>query len=135
MESVSSQNLSYQYKAFGLKIHSEIELPELMSFKSKKSDLNIYLGKVDLDSLNVLNNGFSYKVTENAIYRFWDDIGKFEITKDTIIIENIIGVNKIRLRTFLLGTIFATFLRLKGLFVLHASSVNINGFCNSFFRI
>ena len=31
------------------------------------------------------------------------------------------------LRNFLLGTVFATLLRLRGLFVLHASSVNING--------
>ena len=36
-------------------------------------------------------------------------------------------LDKIILRNFLLGTVFATFLRLRGLFVLHASSVNING--------
>ncbi len=127
MESVNSPNLSFQYEAFGLKIHSEIKLPELRPLKSEKSDLNIYFGKIDLSRLKVLHKGLSSKVTKDAIYRFWDEIGKFEITEDTIRIEKVLGVNKIVLRTFLLGTVFATHLRLKGLFVLHASSINLNG--------
>ena len=120
-------DLSFKYEAFGLKIHSEIVLPELIPSKSVKADLNIYLGKVDLPVDDVRNERFSYKVTDNSIYRFWDEIGKFKITNYSIIIDPIPDVNKTVLRNFLLGTILATFLRLKGFFVLHASSVNING--------
>ena len=120
-------DLSFKYEAFGLKIHSEIVLPELIPSKSIKADLNIYLGKVDLPVDNVQDERFSYKVTDNSIYRFWDEIGKFKITNYSIIIDPVHDVNKTVLRNFLLGTIFATFLRLKGFFVLHASSVNING--------
>lgn len=127
MGSVNSQDLRYKYETFGLKIHSAILLPELRPSESETADITIYLGEVDLPTMNVLNEGFSYNVTENAIYRFWDDIGKFKITNTSITVDPVQGLNKIILRTFLLGTVFATLLRLRGLFVLHASSVNING--------
>jgi len=127
METVNSNELSFKYKAFGLKIYSLIPIPELRTSKFETADIIINLGKVNVPSYDILDEGLSYKVTENSIYRFWDLIGKFKITKDSIIINPAKGVNKIILRNFLLGTVFATLLRLRGLFVLHASSVNING--------
>ncbi|WP_048190978.1 hypothetical protein [Methanobacterium sp. SMA-27] len=127
MASVKSNDLSFKYEAFGLKIHSTISLPELTPSESENADITIYLGEVDLPIENVLNEELSYKVTENAIYRFWDVIGKFKINKDSIMIDPSSEVDKIILRNFLLGTVFATFLILRGLFVFHASSVNING--------
>lgn len=127
MESVKPNDLSFKYEAFGLKIYSEILLPELRPLESGKADISIYLGEVDLSTGSVLNGGYSYKVTENSIYRFGDDIGKFKITNTSITVDPVQGLNKIILRTFLLGTVFATLLRLRCLFVLHASSVNING--------
>jgi hypothetical protein len=127
MASVKSNDLSFKYEAFGLKIHSAIPLQELRPSESETADIIIYLGEVDLPTENVLNEEVSYKVTKNAIYRFWDVIGKFKITKSSIIIDAAHGVNKIILEYFLLGSVFATLLRLRGLFVLHASCVNING--------
>jgi len=127
MEKVNSNELSFKYNAFGLNIHSIIPIPELRTSKSEKADITIKLGKVNIFSENILDQGISYKITENSIYRFWDIIGKFKITKDSIIVDPANDVNKIILRNFLLGTIFATLLRLRGLFILHASSVNING--------
>jgi hypothetical protein len=132
MASVKSNDLSFKYEAFGLKIHSVIPLPELIPSESETADITIYLGEVDLPIEDVLNEEISYKVTKNAIYRFWDEIGKFKITKNSIIIDSVNSLNKIILRTFLLGTVFATLLRMRGLFVLHASSVNINGFAIAF---
>ena len=118
--------------AFGLKIHSEIPLPELISSKSETADITIYLVKLDLPMNTLLNEGLNYKVKKNAIFRFWDEIGKFKITKHSIIVDPVHSLNKIILRSFILGTIFATLLSLRGLFVLHASSVNINGFAIAF---
>ena len=40
-------NLSFKYEAFGLKIHSEIELPELRPFVSEIADVIIYLDDVN----------------------------------------------------------------------------------------
>ncbi|MBZ2166323.1 hypothetical protein [Methanobacterium spitsbergense] len=127
MKSLNSNDLIFKYEAFGLKIHSEIRLPELKPLKSEKSDINIYLGEVDLPTRSVLDEGISYKLLDNTIYRFWDVIGKFKITADSIIVNSAENVDKVILRNFLLGTVFATLLRLKGLFVLHASSINMNG--------
>ncbi len=127
MVSVKSNDLSFKYGAFGLKIHSSIKLPELRPLKSESPDITIYLGEVDLTTGTILDEGISYKITENEIYRFWDEIGKFKITKDSIIVDPEEDLNEIILRNFLLGTVFATFLRLSGSFVLHASSVDING--------
>ncbi|MCE7698045.1 MAG: hypothetical protein K8E24_004145, partial [Methanobacterium paludis] len=118
--------LNNEYEAFGLKIHSEIKLPELRPCESEIPDLTIRLGKVYPDLEPVLDKGLSFKTTKNAIYRFWDPVGKFKITKDSIVMDLVPGLNKTILRNFLLGTVFATFLRQRGLFVLHASSININ---------
>ena len=127
MANVNSNEFSFKYKAFGLNIHSIIPIPELRISKSKTADITIKLGEVNILSKDILDEGISYKITENSIYRFWDLIGKFKITKDSIIVNPANDVNKIILRNFLLGTVFATLLRLRGLFILHASSVNING--------
>ena len=75
MASVNSSYLSFKYEAFRLKIHSEIELPELSPLKTINY-VKIYLDEVYLNTLTVINKGISYKVTENAFYRFWDTIGK-----------------------------------------------------------
>jgi hypothetical protein len=125
MGSGNSNDLIFKYEAFGLKIHSEIQLADLTPLKSETTDLSIYLDTVDLPIGTVLHEGESYIVQEKAIYRFWDEIGKFKITTDSIIIDPSYGVDRSILITFLMGTVFATFLRLRGSFVLHASSVNI----------
>ena len=39
MASVNSNDLSFKYEAFGLKIHSEIQLPELRPLKSETADI------------------------------------------------------------------------------------------------
>jgi hypothetical protein len=127
MENVNSNEFGFRYKAFGLNIHSIIPLPELGISKFETADIIINVGEVNVFPEDILNEGVSYKITADTIYRFWELIGKFKITKDSIIVDPVNGVNKIILRNFLLGTIFATLLRLRGLFVLHASSVNING--------
>lgn len=132
MAIVNPNDLSFKYIAFGLKIHSEIPIPELISSKSETADIIIYLGEIDLPTNTLLNEGLNYKIKNNAIYRFWDEIGKFKITNSSIKVDPVQGLNEIILRSFILGTIFATLLRLRGLFVLHASSVNINGFAISF---
>ena len=87
MVTVNSNGLSFKYEAFGLKIHSEIELSELKPLESGNADITIYLGEVDITIGTVLDEGVSYKVTENGIYRFWEVIGKFKITKDSIIVD------------------------------------------------
>jgi hypothetical protein len=117
----------YKYIAFGLNTCSEIFLPELAEANFDKPDLVIRRGKFDVFSGKTIVEGEYFRVTENSIYRFWDDIGKFKISRgNEIIIEEAKDVNEVVLRSFILGTVFASLLYQRGLFVLHASAVNIN---------
>jgi len=127
MGNVNSNELDFKYNAFGLNIHSLIQILELRISESEKLDITINLGDVNIFPEDILKGGANYKITGSAIYIFGDHIGKFRITKDSIIVDPANDVNKIILRNFLLGTVFATLLRLRGLFILHASSINING--------
>lgn len=119
------EELNYKYEAFGLKISSEIYLPELLSLQKGKADISINIGKVKLPQLSI-HNGINFKITKNEIFRFWDPIGKFKITHDCITMEPNPSVDQTVLRNFILGTVFATLLRLRGNFVLHSSCVNIH---------
>ncbi len=117
----------YEYKAFGLNIHSEIYLPELATKKSDKPDLTIRYGNFDVYSGKSIVEGEYFRVTENSIYRFWDDIGKFKINNgNEILIDPATDVNDKVFRSFILGTVMASLLYQRGLFVIHASAVNLN---------
>lgn len=118
----------YKYKAFGLNIHSEIFLPELAVEESSKYDLIIRFGNFNEFSGETIVEGENFRLTENSIYRFWEDIGKFKITcGNEIIIKPASGVNDVLFRSFILGTVMTSLLYQRGLFVLHASAVNVNG--------
>lgn len=117
----------FKYSAFGLKICSEIFFPELTYTKFNKCDLLIRYGKVDPLSENAIMEGNNFKVTKNSIYRFWDEIGVFKINNGSEIIVNpSASINQRILRSFILGTVFASLLYQRGLLILHASAVNIN---------
>lgn len=135
MGSVTS-GAKFKYNAYGLNIHSEVFLPELTFSNASCPDVTIYLDDVSLPVDYILDMGPSHISTEDSIYRFWDEIGIFQITNNSIIINPVEGLNNQILKNFLLGTVFATFLRFRGLYVLHASSVNIkdNAICFSGFK-
>lgn len=120
-------DVKFKYEAYGLKIHSEVCLPELTPSNSKYHDITINLADVSLPKDHIIDTGPSHITTEDSIYRFWDEIGIFKINNNSITINPVKGLDIQILRNFLLGTVFATLLRFKGFFVLHASSVNING--------
>lgn len=117
----------YEYKAYGLNIHSEIFLPELAVLKSEHPDLIIRNGTFDIYEGKTVVEGDYFRTTDQAIYRFWDDVGEFKIINgNEIIINPIPQINDLVLRSFILGTVMASLLYQRGLFVLHCSAVNID---------
>jgi len=72
MENVNSNEFGFRYKAFGLNIHSIIPIPELGISKFETADITINVGEVNIPHEDILDEGVSYKVTENSIYKFWD---------------------------------------------------------------
>ena len=49
MANVNSNELSFKYKAFGLNIHSKIQIPELTTSEFETADITINLEEVDIN--------------------------------------------------------------------------------------
>ncbi len=121
----------FHYYAFGLEIASEIELPG-MTDGSGDPDVKFTLGKVDHTMVTGAEvEGPNYRVKDNDVYLWWDDIGKVKISGGKhVTVEPIADLNDsetINLIPFLLGPVMAMLLHQRGYLVLHGSSVKING--------
>jgi len=119
----------FHYKAFGLEISSEIELPG-MTRGSDNPDVRIIKGEVDpLQVTQAEVEGPNYLVKEGDVYFWWDDIGKVKISKGKLItvdpITDLTGSDEVNLIPFLLGPVMALLLHQQGFLVLHGSSVKV----------
>jgi hypothetical protein len=110
----------YIYTAYNLGIHSELPLPELIP-SDQPADVNIRFGK--LTKLpHKQSNGGDYILAKVA------GLGMVLVQGGReIILDPDPDIDEAMIRTFLLGAVICVLLRQRGLFVLHASSVVING--------
>ncbi|MBD2454518.1 serine kinase [Nostoc sp. FACHB-87] len=110
----------YVYTAYNLGIHSELPLPELIP-SDKPADVVIRFGKLN-DQQQNFSDGGNYLLARIAQFGM-------VLLKDgkEIVLDPDPGVDEALTRTFLLGAIICVLLRQRGLLVLHASSVVING--------
>ncbi|MBI4813867.1 MAG: hypothetical protein HY802_06115 [Methanobacterium sp.] len=125
----------FHYKAFGLEISSEIELPGMIEGNeliegSDNHDVKIILGKVDPSQVTLAEvEGPNYRVTGDDVYLWWDNIGKVRISdKKQVTVEPIAdldGSDELNLIPFLLGPVMALMLHQRGFLVLHGSAVNM----------
>ena len=105
------------YKAYGLCIHSEIELPELLPW-NRVADVTIQIGfRVQNSSKQGLFSPFCGTL---------EGIGKFHIQDGRKIIIEPFGDDMAQLRPAILGPALTVVLRQRGLLVLHASCVNVD---------
>lgn len=119
----------FHYKAFGLEISSEIELPGMV-MGSDNQDVRIILGEVDPSQvIQAEVKGPNYLVSNGDVYMWWDDIGKVKISDGELItaepLADLIGSDEINLIPFLLGPVMALLLHQRGFLVLHGSSVKV----------
>jgi hypothetical protein len=110
----------YIYTAYGLGIHSELLLPELVPSESA-ADLVIRFGKLAHLQQNRSNGGDYFLGRIEGIGRLLVQQGR------EIVLDPDPGIHESVLRPFVLGAIISVLLRQRGLFVLHASSVVIDG--------
>lgn len=110
----------YVYTAYNLGIHSELALPELIP-SDKPADVVIRFGKLT-ETDRKQNNAGDYLL---ATIEGWGNL-LVKGGKEVILDPNP-GVDEAMIRTFLLGAIICILLRQRGLLVLHASSVVIDG--------
>lgn len=118
----------YCYDAYGLGIYSELPLPELVAAAEIEADVVIQLGKVDRSPLEISRAGGYFHITAESACFFWDQIGTFLMKNGKeIIVEPFPGAEDRLIRLAILGTGLAVLLHQRGLLVLHASAVAING--------
>lgn len=119
----------FHYKAFGLEISSEIELPGMIE-GSGDPDVKIIQGEVDQSQVTGAEvEGPNYLVTGQDVYLWWDDIGKVRISKGELVtvepVSDLESAKELNLIPFILGPVMALMLHQRGFLVLHGSAVNV----------
>lgn len=117
--------------AYGLKISSELPLPEL-TVSEGKGEISIRLGKVTKPAGSLLQKeealGIHFYIESLEAYLFWEDMGAICIAGgEEIIIDPLPGVDQKVIRLYLLGTAFGILLHQRRMLPLHASGVGMDG--------
>mgnify|MGYP003671374327 CR=1 FL=1 len=122
----------YYYKAFGLVIFSELELPELCTDKGDgQVDLTITVGKIKLPKVrktNIQRRGvmaqFGLEGT-SCLYLNWPGIAKFEAKSGNLLVVDPTHVSSDVISLFTVSEALGLILYQRGLFLLHASAVKV----------
>ena len=122
----------YSYKAFGLKILSEIELPELSDGDGGETfDLQIKSGTFDLPPLQntqLFRRGIQATFasdTDENLYLHWEGIAAFKATNGNLLTVNPLIDDNNLISLFTVSEAIGLILFQRGLFLLHASAVQV----------
>ena len=120
----------FNYTAYGLVIQSEVALPELLDSAEERNDVTIRIGRVDAVGPKPTDqhNGFRHQSMSSGAYFCWEDTASFLVRKGSeIVVDPKPGAEEAMIRVLLLGVVMAVLLHQRGLLVLHASAVVIDG--------
>jgi hypothetical protein len=119
----------YCYRAFGLTIGSNIEIPELMKSEGIP-DVKISLGRVPDFLETPTEIGARYQTMPGQLLYRVDKIAKYLVSGGRdVIIEIYPGGEDNSMRTFLLGSVFAALLHQRDMLPLHGSSIRVGDRC------
>ena len=129
----STSRTSWHYTAFGLRIASEIRLSvlELLSDDGKPADVTICEGNfaelLDLE-MEVAGGNYIHRVTADDIVIQAVDIAAFHITRGSrIVVDQAPRADSDSVENVLLGAVMGVLLVQRGMLVLHASTVAVEG--------
>ena len=115
------------YRAGGLRIASEIPLPELVPQPPASTDIPISLGNVPATFPAPQWEGYGVQVQGDTALLQIPDIARYLIEHGkTIRIDPIANAEMVDIRLFLLGTAFGIACHQNGIFPLHASAVRVD---------
>jgi hypothetical protein len=113
--------IMFSYVAYGLGLHSLIELPELQE-SSITGEVVIRFGHINLPTKSGTQRYLGG--TKNETYLYWKKVGTFLVRNGReIVIQPDSDVEECVLRLFLLGPVMGVLLLQRGLPVFHASVV------------
>jgi hypothetical protein len=115
------------YRAYGLVIGSDVALPELEPTAPATPDLEIAVGPVDFPG-RAAQDATSFRFEPMRQYLSWQAVGTFMISDaNRIAVDPAPGVDDPLLAFPLLGPVMALALHQRGLLVLHASAIEVDG--------
>jgi hypothetical protein len=121
-------NALYSYHAYGLGIHSDLFLPELLVGIKGSADIEIKLGKIDAYLQSYEQTKKYMHATNSNVLLSYAKIASFLIIQDKqIIVDPYPQIDEQILRSWLLPHILGVLLHQRGLLVLHGSAVVIKG--------
>jgi hypothetical protein len=113
----------FHYRAFGLDVASELDLPELQTRPdATEPDVHIRLGAVPESLPDAQASGVLFQAAANRFLLRLDH-ARFLVQNGSEILVERLAENEAQLRVFLLGSCFGALLHQRGLLVLHASAV------------
>lgn len=113
------------YRAFGVRIRSELALPELLpASQDADAEVEILFGPVPAELPGALARGVRFQSAPNALRLQVDGVASFLVTDGSrIVIDRAAGASDADLRTFLVASPLAAVLHQRGDLVLHASAI------------
>ena len=122
-----SRRVRHFYKTYGLVVSSEVVLPELEPTTPTAPDLEIAVGPVDFpDGASRGATAFRFEAARQ--YLSWQAVGTFMISDaNRIDVDPAPGIDDPLLAFPLLGPVMALVLHGRGLLVMHASAIAVNG--------
>jgi hypothetical protein len=119
----------YSYTGFGIRIHAEIALPELLEQDTDSPDLIIQLSPIP-DTLFPENTGSSpaASFTQEEYLLFLPGVSKYRVRHGRFIdVDPINPDDMSSVRLFLLSMVIPAALKQQGRILVHASAVLVNG--------
>ncbi|PKM55442.1 MAG: hypothetical protein CVV00_04050 [Firmicutes bacterium HGW-Firmicutes-5] len=115
----------YYYKAFGLNLFSEIEIPEL-NISNGKHDVCIQLGTVPSVMNNVLEESNQYQLSRAEFLFDIEGVAKYYVTNgEQIFIELYKESDMNRVTVYLLGTAMGVLLIQRNRIAIHGSAISV----------
>lgn len=119
--------MRYHYKAFGLKIVSDIEIPEFLSADGEP-DISISCGEVPDQLINPHFKGVRFEASPGQFLLKVDRIADYYASGgNSIVIKPHSGSEEGDIRLFLLGSAFGALIHQRGMLPMHGSSISIQG--------
>lgn len=119
----------YYYWAYGLRVKSEMEFPELLSLSENKfHDIELIYGiapehkQENLHDVkkNIYISSDAYKLILPDVATYWAEKG------NSIIIQPVLLADMSKVRLFCLSNVFAAILNQRGIIPLHAAALKVN---------
>jgi len=115
---------SYKYRAFGVNIQSEFEIPEFLPAQFGAPDVTIQFGNIPSSLENPEKKGLRYQLAQQEFLLWLDNVAGYYVQNgNSVQIQKKDTSTMQEVRLFLAGLVFAALLHQRGVFALHANAI------------